>query len=115
MVAIKLLSALNELKIYDDAIEKSDCINHVHKRLRTGLCNLLKVFAEIKGDKDGLAKGMIEKLTNYYRNSIMANTTKSKDPTEIDVLNRCKKLLWQAFTTACIIQMHLCNVNIAVM
>ena len=80
----KTLSALNELKIYDVAIEKLDCINHVHKRLGTGLRNLLKVSAVIKGGKGGLTKGMIEKLTNYYRNSIMANTTKSKDATEID-------------------------------
>jgi len=82
----KTLSVLNELKPYGEnvQIEKLDCINHVHKRLGTDLRNLVKSSTQIKGGKGGLTKNMTDKLANYYRNSIMSNTTKSKDKSDID-------------------------------
>ena len=73
----KTVSALNEIKPYGDeiVIKKLDCINHAHKRLGTGLRNLLKPSPHIKGGKGGLTKAVMDKLSNYYRNAIMANTT----------------------------------------
>ena len=52
----KILNSLNDLKPYRDGItiEKVDCVNPV---------------------QGGLTKGMIDKLTNYYRNAIMTNIT----------------------------------------
>jgi len=83
----KTLASLNERKPYgpDVEIEKIDCINHVHKRLGTGLQNLLKTSPHIKGGRGGLTKLMIEKLTQYYRGAITSNTTISKEPVEIDL------------------------------
>ena len=88
----KTLSALNELMPYGEnaAIQKLDCINHVHKRLGTGLRNLLKSCSQIKGGKGGLTKNMIDKLANYYRNAIMSHTTKSKD--QVDIGNAVAKM-----------------------
>jgi len=77
---------LNDLKLYDEiVIDKLDCVNHIHKRLGTGLRNLLKVSPHIKGGKGEMTKAMIDKLTNYYQNGIMDNTTQSKDTANVDL------------------------------
>ena len=83
----KTLSALNEQRPYgnDVIIDKVDCINHVHKRLGTGLRNLLKTSPNIKSGRGGLTKAMIEKLTQYYRGAIMSNVTTSKDPQQMEI------------------------------
>ena len=46
----KTLTTLNKLKPYgsDVVIEKVDCINHVHKRLDTGLQNFVENFFPCK-------------------------------------------------------------------
>lgn len=69
---------LNDLKIYDKEIEKVECINHVAKRLGTGLRNAriesTKAKAPIGGKKFGSLKdSTITKLTGYYRNAIQNN------------------------------------------
>ena len=81
----KTLASLNEQLPYgpDAVIEKVDCVNHVHKRLGTGLRNLLKTSPHIKGGRGGLTKAMIDKLSQYYRGAIMCHATKTKEPGEI--------------------------------
>lgn len=71
---------LQSLNIYgeDIQIEKQECVNHVAKRLGTGLRNVVKVCANKKitlgGKSHGSLKGStIDKLTKYYRNAIINN------------------------------------------
>ena len=80
----KTLTALNDLRPYGDIpIEKSDCVNHVHKRMGTGLQNLQKTNKQVKGGKGGLTKSLIQAMSSYYRKAIMDNTTTSRNPDEI--------------------------------
>lgn len=76
----KTFDHLVSLKIYGDKvpIEKQECVNHVAKRLGTGLRNLVKDCAKKKitlgGKAHGSLKGTtIDKLTKYYRNAVIAN------------------------------------------
>lgn len=75
----KTFSHLTELNLYGDTnIEKVECLNHVAKRLGTGL---RKVVADntgtgepLGGKKHGSLKGTtIDKLTAFYRNAIQNN------------------------------------------
>jgi len=81
----KTLQALNELKPYgqDTEITKLECVNHIHKRMGTGLRNLLKTNPNIRVGSGGLTAQMINKLSSYYRKHIMDHTTLSKDPDDI--------------------------------
>ena len=80
----KTLQALNDMKVYDTEITKLECVNHIHKRMGTGLRNLVKKCQHIKG---GLTAQFIEKLSSYYRKSIMDFVTTSKDVSCIEHMN----------------------------
>lgn len=75
----KTFSHLNDLKVYPDLqITKVECLNHVAKRLGTGLRKIVSdnsgTGAPLGGKTFGSLKGTtIEKLTNYYRNAIQNN------------------------------------------
>ena len=76
----KGFSAVNELNPYDDlVVEKIDCVNHVGKRMGTGLRKFVKSCKEVSGGAKGLSERRIKKLTDYYRNAIIKNSTKSQD------------------------------------
>ena len=60
-------------------------MNHIHKRIGTGLRNLLKNNPHIRGGSGGLTGHMITKLSNYYRKNIMDHQTSSKDPDVIQM------------------------------
>ena len=75
----KTLQALNDMTVYDTEITKLECVNHIHKRMGTGLRNLVKKCQHIKGGRGGLTAQFIEKLSSYYRKSIMDFVTTSKD------------------------------------
>lgn len=71
---------LSSLNIYgkDVQIEKQECVNHIAKRLGTGLRNLVKDCGKKKitlgGKAYGSLKGItIDKLTQYYRNAVIKN------------------------------------------
>lgn len=77
---------LQSLKVYGEgiAIEKHECVNHVAKRLGTGLRNIRKVCAakkmRIGGKKHGSLKlSTIDKLTKYYRNAIINHLGDEKE------------------------------------
>lgn len=82
----KTLQALNELQPYGSevTITKLECVNHIHKRMGTGLRNLLKTNPAIRGGSGGLTGHMINKLSSYYRKHIIDFTTDSKDSTDIE-------------------------------
>lgn len=81
----KTFSHLQSLNIYGLGVElsKEECVNHVSKRLGTGL---RKVVTECKakkitlgGKKHGsLKESTIKKLTKYYHNSIIRNVNNVK-------------------------------------
>jgi len=72
-------SAVNELNPYDDlVVEKIDCVNHFGKRIDTGLRKLVKSCKEVSGGAKGPSERRIKKLTDYYRNAIIKNSTKSQ-------------------------------------
>ena len=80
----KTLQSLNELQPYGQMkITKLECVNHIHKRMGTGLRNLLKSNPNIRGGSGGLTAQMITKLSSYYRKHIMDHQTSSKDPVVI--------------------------------
>lgn len=70
---------LNEQKVYGHTpIMKEECINHVSKRLGTGIRNKIKECkakgVTLGGKKRGnLTEGTIIKLQNYYRKAIKDN------------------------------------------
>ena len=82
----KTVQALNEMKVYgsDTEITKLECVNHIHKRMGTGLRNLVKKSPFIKGGKGGLTTILIEKLSSYYRKHIMDHVTSSKNSDDIN-------------------------------
>jgi len=45
----------------------------------TGLRKLVKSCKEVSGGVKGLSERRIKKLTDYYRNAIIKNSTKSQD------------------------------------
>lgn len=75
----KTYSHLSDLKPYGDTkIEKVECLNHVAKRLGTGLRKVVADFTgsgePLGGKKHGSLKGTtIDKLTGFYRNAIQNN------------------------------------------
>lgn len=76
----KAYNHLQELKVYGDGviILKEECINHVAKRLGTGLRNKVKEWRSkgitLGGRKEGsLTENTILKLTNFYRKAIKDN------------------------------------------
>lgn len=75
----KTLSHLNDLDIYEGKkIDKVECLNHVAKRLGTGLRNLVKDYVGTDTPLGGRTRGnlpvpVINKLTSYYRNNIIRN------------------------------------------
>ena len=82
----KTVHALNEMQVYGSeiTIDKLECVNHIHKRMGTGLRNLVKKSPHVKGGSGGLTAASIEHLSSYYRNHIMKHTTTSKNPDDID-------------------------------
>lgn len=68
----KIFKALLDLKPYGDEfpIRKSECVNHVEKRMGTRLRNVRKKKLEGKGK---LTENLIKKLTKYYGLAIMRN------------------------------------------
>lgn len=71
---------LQMLAVYgpDIQITKDECLNHIAKRLGTGLRNKvreLKIKGTVLGGKrpGSLTEGTIVKLTNYYRSAIKKN------------------------------------------
>ena len=89
----KTIAALNQLRPYGDiVIEKSDCVNHVHKRMGAGLRALKKINKEVKGGRSGLTKALIDLMSAYYRKAIMDHTTASKHPDKIQhAIKKMKK------------------------
>ena len=81
----KTLQTLNELKVYGDSLQisKLECVNHIHKRMGTGLRNLVKKLCHITGGRGGLTNKLIDQLSSYYRKHIMDHTTTCKNPDEI--------------------------------
>ncbi|GFW68753.1 uncharacterized protein TNCV_3639681 [Trichonephila clavipes] len=76
----KTYQYLSALNVYDDCIKivKEECINHVTKRLGTGLRNKISEWRNkcitIGGRKEGnLKENTIVKLTNFYRKAIKDN------------------------------------------
>lgn len=75
----KAFQQLNEMKVYGDIkILKEECINHVAKRLGTGLRNKVQEWRNkgltLGGRKKGsLKEDTIKRLQNYYRNAIKHN------------------------------------------
>lgn len=75
----KTIQHLNTLQVYGDKlIEKEECLNHVAKRLGTGLRNQVKEWKgkgiTLGGKKQGsLTEEKIVKLQNYYRCAIKKN------------------------------------------
>ena len=71
---------LNEIRVHglEVAIEKEECVNHISKRLGTGLRNTVKDWrargVTLGGRKEGsLKEATITRLTNYYRHAIVNN------------------------------------------
>ena len=60
-------------------------VNHIYKRMGTGLRNLVNKSAHVKGGNGGLTGNMINKLSRYYRNHIMDYVTKSNDPIVLNI------------------------------
>lgn len=75
-----------ELKPYgsDVKIDKLECVNHVNKRMGTGLRNLRKDNKNVTGGRGGLTDAKIKKLGEHYRNAIMKNVTTSNEESVID-------------------------------
>lgn len=71
----KTFNHLQNLKIYGPIkLVKEECVNHVSKRLGTGLRQVAKEF-KLGGKKPGsLTNVTIQKLTRYYGNAIRENT-----------------------------------------
>ncbi|KAK2184880.1 hypothetical protein NP493_249g02013 [Ridgeia piscesae] len=69
-----------KLNPYDDlVVEKIDCVNHFGKQDRgTGLRKLVKSCKEVSGGAKGPSDRRIKKPTDYYRNAIIKNSTKSQ-------------------------------------
>jgi len=90
----KTLHALNENQVYGPSfqITKLECVNHIHKRMGTGLRNLVKTCPHIKGGKGDLTIPTIEKLSTYYRNHIMSNVTESKNSADINAAVKKMKI-----------------------
>ena len=65
----KTLQSLNSVMPYGNnvTITKIECVNHVHKRMGTGLRNLLKTSPHVRGGSGGLTSKMIDKMSSYYR------------------------------------------------
>lgn len=77
---IRLIATLKALNVYGNnfPITKEECVNHVSKRLGTGLGNAVKVCKAkgitLGGRSDGsLTEVKIVKLTKYYKNSVLRN------------------------------------------
>lgn len=80
---------LGKIKIYGNDVQiiKEECVNHVSKRLGTGLRNVVKEWKAKKVTLGGKSAGSLKettivKLTNYYRGAIVANvpdTNKMKE------------------------------------
>uniref|UniRef100_A0A1B6JRX1 Mutator-like transposase domain-containing protein n=4 Tax=Proconiini TaxID=565685 RepID=A0A1B6JRX1_9HEMI len=75
-----VFSHLQNLKVYgeDVPIVKEECVNHIAKRLGTGLRNVVKTCKAqgitLGGRRFGsLKQSTIVKLTKYYQNSILRN------------------------------------------
>ena len=80
----KTMQELNESCVYGDKeITKLECVNHIHKRMGTGLRNLVKKCPQIKDGKGCLTSQYIVKLSTYYRKSIMGLVTQYKDAENI--------------------------------
>mgnify|MGYP000014596347 CR=1 FL=1 len=77
MAMQKPIFHLQDQKIYGDiTFEKHECVNHVAKRVATGLVvKERKVKGVTLGGKQhgGLKHSTIKKLTNYYRAAIINN------------------------------------------
>lgn len=75
----KTYDQLTSLEMYEGVvIEKQECVNHIAKRLGTGLRNLVKDCAKKKITLGGKAPGSLKgttigKLTQYYRNAVTSN------------------------------------------
>ena len=70
----KTWARLNEISPYGNiVVQKEECINHVHKRLGTGLRNIAKK-KRLGGKTPGsLKQNTIVKLQSYYRQAIIRN------------------------------------------
>lgn len=94
----KTLTHLNTHKIYGDIeIQKVECLNHVSKRLGTGLRKLVKDSVGSKAPMGGKGHGnltepVIKKLTAYYRNGITQNLGNVKEMKKaiFATLSHCK-------------------------
>lgn len=79
MVTLKHYVISMKNKVYGDlVIKKMECLNHVAKRLETGLRKLIKVCSKSEDRIGGRAPGhltepVIKKLTRYYHNEILKN------------------------------------------
>lgn len=94
----KTIAHLNDCNIYGDKkIEKVECLNHVAKRLGTGLRKLVKDRSKSKNPVGGRSRGhlsepVIQKLTRYYHNGIhknLGNVTKMKEAIYVTLFH-CK-------------------------
>ncbi|CAL1300021.1 unnamed protein product [Larinioides sclopetarius] len=71
---VKAAEILWKRSVKNCEIIKEECLNHVAKRLGTGLRNKVKEWRTIAGSKEGsLKESTILKLTNFYRKAIKEN------------------------------------------
>jgi hypothetical protein len=72
----KTVNKLNEINVYDVPVVKEDCINHVAKRMYTGI---ERIKQKLKGTKDSISgKGKVTekiqvKLSAYYASALKDN------------------------------------------
>ena len=75
----KTIMTLNKMQIYPQPVKKEDCINHIAKRMKSGIMNLRKSLMGTKDSISGKKKGQVTekiatKLTNYYADALKRNT-----------------------------------------
>ena len=73
----KSIEKLNDMNVYDEPVSKEDCVNHIAKRLYTGIENLKKKLRgtadSISGGKGKLTEKLQKRLTNYYAQALREN------------------------------------------
>ena len=72
------IHALNQIPVYTTPVIKEDCVNHIAKRMKTGIMTLRKSLMGTKDSISGSKKGQVTekiatKLTNYYSAALKHN------------------------------------------
>ena len=74
----KTIHALNQIPVYTTPVIKEDCVNHIAKRMKTGIMTLRKSLMGTKDSISGNKKGQVTekiatKLINYYSAALKRN------------------------------------------